>query len=170
MTELLIDATLIILLLYAIRMAKDFQKHYVEVKQLKNELKGLMRHVQSSMKAATSTVESLQESIQFAAKHVTPHLPKATTLKDDLQFLLERGETVADRLEKLGTELKQKHLTPHSIVFDPRDDKEHKEKEIALNARTTPISLKASLEKDVSTESLSQVEHKGFFTTIRRVR
>lgn len=123
MTTLLIDATLIILLLYAIRTAKDFYIYYQEVKQLKDELKGLMRHVQSSIKTASTTVESLQESIQLAAKHVTPYLPKAITLKDDLHFLLERGESVADRLEKLGTELKEKYplhgLSPQSVVFDP---------------------------------------------------
>lgn len=147
---------LIMLLLYAIRIAKDFHSKYEEIKVLKNDLKGIMRQVQTSMKVAEQTVENLQSSIKFAATHVTPHIPKASALKEDLGFLIDRAESIADRLEKLGTEMKTKFMSPQEIVFDPEVD----QIEAAIR------EAKREIEKE---EGVS-VEQQGFFTKLRRVR
>lgn len=157
MTSTLIDGLLIMLLLYGIRIAKDFHAKYEEFKQLKTDLKGILRQVQTSMKNASETVETLQTSIQFASTHITPSLPKANTLRDDLQFLLDRGESVANRLERLGSDMKDRYLSPHHVAFDPEKDTLEPQKE-----SSTPT-------KEEIDENLN-VERKGFFTSIRRVR
>ena len=157
MTSMLIDGLLISLLLYTIRIAKDFHKQYEELKSLKLDMKSILRQAQTAMKSASETVEILQAGIQLASTQITPNLPKANSLKDDLEFLVDRGESVANQLEKLGSSLKERYISPHHIAFDPEKDKtESSQEEFIAN--------KTKEDPDIS------VERKGFFTSIRRVR
>ena len=160
MTNMLIDGLLIMLLLYGIRIAKDFHGKYEEIKQLKTDLKGVMRQVQASMKIAEQTVENLQASIKFAAAHVTPHLPKANSLRDDLSFLIDRGESIADKLEILTTGLKKNHLTPQTVV----DNEEMPE---ILYA---PVPEKQEPENKTLVRKVNYgFQDQGFFAKLRQV-
>ena len=156
MTLMFLDGLLIILLLFGIKAVKEFYDKYKEFLQLKDDLNCILRHVQLSMKSSQTTIETLQKNIQFASEHVTPHLPEANNLKNDLGFLIEQGEKVADRLENLARDVKKNYLTPQTIVFEPKEL-------VQAEKYTEPSMEKKSDDKTV--------ENKGFFATVtRRVR
>lgn len=156
MTLLLVDALLVVLLLFGIKTVRDFHEKMQEYAQVKNELNGLMRQVQASMKNAQSLVSTLQSSIQFAAKNITPHLPKAGSLKDDLAFLIEHGETLADRLENLSRHIKQTQISPQQLV-----------KNVEEQSYTPSIPMHSESRR--SSDPNIQVEHHGFFTKTKRL-
>jgi hypothetical protein len=152
MTVMLLDSLLIVLLLFGIKAVRDFYDKYKEFLALKNDLNCILRHVQLSMKSAQSTIDVLQTNIKFAAENVTPHLPDAKVIRDDLGFLIENGENVANRLEKLAQDMKKNYLTPQTVVFDPAE------------AEPTAPVLKANKGEEKT------IQHRGFFSTISRVR
>ncbi|MBX9696952.1 MAG: hypothetical protein K2X98_04265 [Alphaproteobacteria bacterium] len=185
MTLMFLDGLLVILLLFGIKSVKEFYEKYKEFISLKDDLNCILRHVQITMKTAQTTIDALQKSIEFAAEHVTPHLPEANVVKEDLHFLIEQGEKVADRLETMTRNAKQNYLTPQPIdSSDARHSEEVISKQHFYRDRdykgpiATPqpsISPRQhALEKNPFTapsdseESLMQ--HRGFFTTIKRVR
>jgi|GEM_PF-5420363 len=173
MTLVMIDGMMVILLLFGLRSVMKMHEEMKEYKTLKNDLSSILRHLQTNMNTAESTISTMQESIKFASTHVTPYLPQANVLRDDLNFLLDHGEKIADRLENLTREAKRSYFTPQTVVFDP-DAKDNAQDKESVEERNIPknqdsfskVNLKTQTEHDVD----KKVERKGFFTTIRRVR
>lgn len=192
MTLILLDGALIILLLFGIKAVVEFYEKYKEFLILKEELRGVLRHVQHAMKMAQETVDVLQKNITFASTHITPHLPKAQTLKDDLEFLTDHASSLADRLENLTRDIKQNHLRPQAAPVAQassyasssqnryqRYDERHIQKSDYKNEddeeSRRPLSRYAHPQdyhryQRHQDEEESLVERKGFVTTIRRAR
>lgn len=189
MTLMLLDGALIILLLFGIKAVVEFYDKYKEFLTLKEELKGVLRHVQHAMKTAKDTVDELQKNITFASTHITPHLPKAQTLKDDLEFLTDHASSLADRLENLTRDIKQNHLRPQAASssqtwsyqsryprYEERHDRNAEQQDERYNDHTSFLKRYAQphdyhrYSKNDEHNDETQVERRGFVTTIRRAR
>ena len=185
MTLILLDGALIILLLFGIKAVVEFYEKYKEFLILKEDLRGVLRHVQHAMKVAQETVDVLQKNITFASTHITPHLPTAQTLKDDLEFLTDHASSLADRLENLTRDVKQNHLRPQAAPLSSYQNRyqryeerhlheneykagESDEKKSSLNRYAQPHDYQRYQRREENEES--SVERKGFVTTIRRAR
>lgn len=175
MTLFMIDSLMVILLLFGLRSVMKLHEEMREYKTLKNDLTSILRTLHANMKTADKTIHTLQEGIKFASTHITPHLPKANVLRDDLAFLLENGEKTADRLENLTREIKTNYLTPQTVIFDPEKSMSQPAFQSEAAAAKTQAA-KAPTVKQEPTLSLKkeeldiETEHQGFFTKIRRVR
>ncbi len=180
MTLFMIDAMMVILLLFGLRSVMKLHEEMREYKTIKNDLTSILRTLQSNMKTAEKTIHAMQEGIKYASAHITPHLPKANILKDDLAFLLENGEKTADRLENLTREIKKSYLTPQTVVFDPEQSLSqaiNPNRSQMNDSQSPPVTEKnASSPKQEPVFTMDREDpdqeatHKGFFTSIRRVR
>ena len=64
-------------------------------------LEELVAGFNASTQQAEAGIERLRSAADGAGRQIGKQIDAATTLKDDLIFLIERGDTLADRLEKI---------------------------------------------------------------------
>jgi hypothetical protein len=64
-------------------------------------LEGLVSAFNSSTRQAETGIERLRAAADGAGRQVARQIESATALKDDIVFLTERGERLADRLDGL---------------------------------------------------------------------
>jgi hypothetical protein len=64
-------------------------------------LEELVAGFNASTRQAEAGIERLRSAADGAGQQIGKQIESATTLKDDLMFVTDRGERLADRLEKL---------------------------------------------------------------------
>ncbi|HEY8288178.1 MAG TPA: DUF6468 domain-containing protein [Acetobacteraceae bacterium] len=64
-------------------------------------LEGLVADFNASTRQAESGIERLRAAADGAGRQIARQIDGATALKDDLTFLTERGERLADRMDQL---------------------------------------------------------------------
>lgn len=173
MSIMILNTCLIISLLFAIKYVRDFFQRYESFLKLKDDLAHLIKHVETTIEKADSTTRTFQEQIDFTSHNIIPHMPKAHTVQEDLSFLTDHGNSIADRLEALTREAKRTFLNPQSMIFSKTIQKENdnvvaldisKEEEIASNSDSHD-STHTTVHDDGST-----TERRGFYTTLRRAQ
>jgi hypothetical protein len=97
----LLEIALLVLLAATLFQAMRLERALGVLKRDRAALEDLVTGFNSSTRAAEQGVERLRAAAEGAGRHVQRQIETATGLKDDLLFLAERGEKLADRLDTL---------------------------------------------------------------------
>ncbi len=71
------------------------------LKQDRAALEELVAGFNASTRQAEAGIDRLRSAADGAGRQVAKQIDTAATLKDDLMFLIDRGERLADRMDKL---------------------------------------------------------------------
>lgn len=99
--EWLLEFVLVALLAATLVYSARLERALGALKRDRVALEELVAGFDSSTRTAEQGLEKLRATTDGAGRHITRQIEAARTLKDDLAFLLERGERAADRLESL---------------------------------------------------------------------
>ena len=97
--EWLLEIVLVLMLATTIFHAFRLERALGVLKRDRAALEILVSGFNQSTRAAEQGIERLHEAADGAGRQVDRQITAANRLKDDLQFLNDRGERVADRLE-----------------------------------------------------------------------
>ncbi|MBN8892993.1 MAG: hypothetical protein J0H91_22155 [Rhodospirillales bacterium] len=99
--EWLLEIVLVGLLAATLFHALRLERALGVLKRDRAALEALVAQFNASTQAAEQGVERLHEAADGAGRQIARHVDSATRLKDDLLFLNDRGEKLADRLDRL---------------------------------------------------------------------
>jgi len=99
--EWLLEITLIGLLAATLFHALRLERALGVLKRDRSALEELVATFNSSTRLAEQGIERLRTTADGAGRQISRQIETATGLKDDLLFLAERGERLADRLDGL---------------------------------------------------------------------
>ncbi len=97
----LLEIALLILLAATLFHALRLERALGVLKRDRAALEALVDGFNSSTRAAEQGIERLRSAAEGAGRQVQRQVDMAVGLKDDLLFLTERGERLADRLDQL---------------------------------------------------------------------
>ena len=98
--EWLLEIVLVGLLAATLFHALRLERALGVLKRDRAALEALVAQFNASTQAAEQGVERLHEAADGAGRQIARHVDSATRLKDDLLFLNDRGEKLADRLDR----------------------------------------------------------------------
>ena len=99
--EWILDIGLVILLAATLFHAVRLERALGVLKRDRAALETLVATFNASTRAAESGVERLRAATDGAGRQIQRQIEAATSLKDDLTFLVQRGEGLADRMDEL---------------------------------------------------------------------
>jgi hypothetical protein len=99
--EWLLDIVLVALLTLTLFHALRLERALGVLQRDRAALEELVASFNSSTRQAEQGVEKLRHAADGAGRQIARHVEAAIGLKDDLVFLVERGERLADRLDGL---------------------------------------------------------------------
>ena len=99
--EWLLDLALIVLLAVTLFHALRLERALGVLRRDRAALEELVAGFNASTRQAEQSIERLRATADGAGRQIARQLEGATALKDDLVFLIERGERLADRLDAL---------------------------------------------------------------------
>jgi chromosome segregation ATPase len=97
----LVEAVLICLLAATLYYALRLERALGVLKRDRSSLAELVSEFNESTHQAESGIERLRQAADGAGRQIARQSEAATALKGDLSFLVERGERLADRLDRL---------------------------------------------------------------------
>jgi cell division protein FtsB len=106
--EIVLIALLAATLFHAIRLERALGV----LKRDRSALEQLVGGFNASTRQAEHSIERLRSAADGAGRQIARQVDVATALKDDLVFLAERGERLADRLDALVRPGRQMALEP----------------------------------------------------------
>ena len=122
--EWILEAILVVLLAVTLFHALRLERALGVLKRDRAALEELVASFNASSRHAESGIEKLHAAADGAGRQMARQIDTVTRLKDDLLFLLERGERLADRLDSLvraGRPLAAEPLRPLQADNDPAD-------------------------------------------------
>jgi ABC-type transporter Mla subunit MlaD len=99
--EWILDAVLVVLLAATLFHALRLERALGVLKRDRAALEDLVSSFNVSTRQAEAGIDQLRSAADGAGRQMARQIDTVTRLKDDLVFLLERGESLADRLESL---------------------------------------------------------------------
>jgi hypothetical protein len=99
--EWVLDILLVVLLAATLFHAVRLERALGALKRDRSALEALVGTFNASTRAAESGIERLRVAADGAGRQIQLQVETATTLKEDLTFLVQRGEGLADRLDEL---------------------------------------------------------------------
>ncbi len=99
--EWLLELALIVLLAATLFHATRLERALGVLKRDRATLEALVAGFNASTRQAEDGIERLRAEADGAGRQIARQTEMATVLKDDLAFLTERGERLADRLDRL---------------------------------------------------------------------
>jgi hypothetical protein len=99
--EWVLQLVLLALLGAAIPFALRLERILTELRRDRAVLEGGEREFQEAARLADAAVQRLRASAEQAGKQVSERIATAEPLRDDLRYLVERAESLADRLDGL---------------------------------------------------------------------
>ena len=99
--EWILDAVLVVLLAATLFHALRLERALGVLKRDRAALEDLVASFNASTRQAEAGIDQLRRAADGAGRQMARQIDTVTRLKDDLVFLLERGESLADRLEFL---------------------------------------------------------------------
>ncbi len=119
----ILDIVLVVLLGTTLFHAVRLERALGVLKRDRASLEALVAAFNASTRAAESGIERLRASTDGAGRQIQRQIDSATTLKDDLTFLVQRGEGLADRLdESIQTRRPAASASVPESPYSPRDD------------------------------------------------
>jgi hypothetical protein len=97
--SIIIDIVTIGLLATTIFYTVTLNRRIQLIHQNRDELKDLMSGFSSALERAEISVDKLKTSSHEAIHSLRANLEEARKLREDLQYLVDRGENIADKLE-----------------------------------------------------------------------
>ena len=121
--EWILEAVLVLLLAATLFHALRLERALGVLKRDRAVLEDLVASFNASTRQAEAGIDQLRVAADGAGRQMARQIDTVVRLKDDLVFLLERGETMADRLDSLvraGRPLAAEALRPiHAGDDDP---------------------------------------------------
>lgn len=99
--EWILEIFLIVLLAATLFHAVRLERALGVLKRDRSTLEALVAGFNTSTRQAEAGIEQLRAATDGAGRQIARQIDAATSLKDDLAFLMERGERLADRLDSL---------------------------------------------------------------------
>ena len=99
--EWLLETALIGLLAATLFHALRLERALGVLKRDRAALEDLVAGFNASTRQAEAGIDRLRGAAEGAGRQIAKQIDAAAALKDDLVFLIERGEHVADRMDKL---------------------------------------------------------------------
>lgn len=103
----LFEAVLVALLVATLFHAIRLERALLVLRRDRATFDALIAGFNDSTRLAEDGVERLRSAADGAGKQITRQIERATALKEDLVFLTERSEKVADAMERLVIEGRQ---------------------------------------------------------------
>jgi hypothetical protein len=123
--EWLLEIALMALLALTLFHAARLERALGVLKRDRAALEALVADFNGSTQAAEQSIVHLKTAADGAGRQIARHVESAVRLKDDLAFLSDRGERVADRLERAVREARNLDRSPEpqapSSGADPYD-------------------------------------------------
>ncbi len=123
--EWILDAVLVVLLAATLFHALRLERALGVLKRDRAALEDLVSSFNVSTRQAEAGIDQLRSAADGAGRQMARQIDTVTRLKDDLVFLLERGESLADRLESLvraGRPLAAEALRPIQVQDEEPGD------------------------------------------------
>jgi hypothetical protein len=99
MASFLLDGLLVGLLIATIIYASILDRRLRTFRQARDEMQALLANFTAATIQAQSSMATLRDASQTTSADLRNQFEKGKALRDDLGFLLERGTSLADRLE-----------------------------------------------------------------------
>ena len=99
--EWVLQLTVLVLLGAAIPFAVRLERSLREIRKDRAAMETSAQGLPEAAMAAESAIMRLRATAELAGRQVQERVTTAEPLRDDLRFLIERAETLADRLESL---------------------------------------------------------------------
>ena len=99
--EWLLEGFLILLLAATLFHAVRLERALGVLKRDRSTLEALVAGFNTSTRQAEAGIERLRAATDVAGRQIARQIEQATALKDDLAYLMERGERLADLLDAL---------------------------------------------------------------------
>ncbi len=96
--SLILDLLMVGLLVATIAYAIILNRQIIRLRENRGELAELIKGLNEAMNTAESGVRSMKQTAHRTGDDLHRAMEKATALRDELQFMLEAGNTLADRL------------------------------------------------------------------------
>jgi hypothetical protein len=96
-----LQVTLLVLLGAAIPFAVRLERALREIRKDRSAMDISAKGLSEAAAAAESAILRLRATAELAGRQVHERVTTAEPLRDDLRFLIERAETLADRLETI---------------------------------------------------------------------
>jgi ABC-type transporter Mla subunit MlaD len=123
--EWILDAVLVVLLAATLFHALRLERALGVLKRDRAALEDLVSSFNVSTRQAEAGIDQLRSAADGAGRQMARQIDTVTRLKDDLVFLLERGDSLADRLESLvraGRPLAAEALRPIQVQDEEAAD------------------------------------------------
>lgn len=112
--EWVLEIVLVLMLAATLFHALRLERALGVLKRDRTQLEELVAEFNTSTRAAETSIARLHEAAEGAGRQIGRHVETAGRLKDDLVFLADRGERLADRLDQLVRAGRM--LEPHTAV------------------------------------------------------
>jgi hypothetical protein len=124
--EWMLDIPLVILLTATLFHAVRLERALGALKRDRTALEAMVGTFNASTRAAESGIERLRTATEGSGRQIQRQIDAATTLKEDLTFLVQRAEGIADRLDDLLRAARPvvAAAKQNSPRFDPSPDDE----------------------------------------------
>ena len=99
--EWTVALVLVVLLAATLFQAVKLERALGVLKRDRASLEALVMHFNTSTHQAESGIQRLRAAVDGAGRDIDDQLTKSLVLRDDLRFLTERGDRLADRLDHL---------------------------------------------------------------------
>ncbi|HVC59108.1 MAG TPA: DUF6468 domain-containing protein [Acetobacteraceae bacterium] len=123
--EWVLEVVLVLLLAATLFHALRLERALGVLKRDRSALQELVTSFNASTRQAEAGIEQLRAAADGAGRQIARQIDTTIRLKDDLVFLLERGERLADRLDSLiraGRPLAAEPLRPIQATDDEPAD------------------------------------------------
>ena len=117
-TSLLLEVVLIGLLAATMFHAVRLERALGVLKRDRAVLEGLVSGFNAATQQAEAGIDRLRGAVDGAGRQVARQIDGATMLKDDLLFLIERGEKLADRLDLVIRQSRADAVAPAAPLPD----------------------------------------------------
>lgn len=120
--DVILDLIVIVCLAVTVGFAVILNKRLSRLYESRAELQNFITQFASSIQKADQHIRDLKMMGETVFHTATEQMGKATALKDDLLFLIERGEDLAVRLEdniRAAREANKEFTSPQRVVTIP---------------------------------------------------
>jgi hypothetical protein len=117
--DLVVIGFLIATLIHALRINKQLSNLY----QARGELQSFLEGFTSSLVKAETSMQALRNTGETTFTAVHEALTKAQALRDDLSYLVDRGETIATHLDEAIREARLWHKEMQSYSLPHENNK-----------------------------------------------
>ncbi len=112
------DALVVVLLAAAIGYAIELNRKLSALRRDRSELERLAIKFAAAAQSAEAAIAQLKTTSETAGRTLEQASVKAQALRDDLTYLIERGEPLADRMTTgIGAGIRQAAAAPQAIAM-----------------------------------------------------